>query len=139
LTGTWWSIINGVLRKNFGKQIRKQLQIRFRNVIAKPAFLYGSECRTLCQKDTNRIDSSQMKFIRYQTGVTLRDRIKSEDMRNRWRVHGMVQEVQNYQSRRMQHVLRMPANRLPWELLKSKPPGRRDLGRLHRRWTDQFL
>jgi hypothetical protein len=71
--------------------MRKDLQIRFQNVIAKPALLHGSECWTLRQKDRNRIKSSQMKFARSLTGVTLRHRIKSEDLRNRWRVHEMVQ------------------------------------------------
>jgi hypothetical protein len=36
--------LNGVLRRNFWKQKRKDLQIRFNNVIAKAALLYGSEC-----------------------------------------------------------------------------------------------
>jgi hypothetical protein len=55
--------LNGVLRRNFGKQMRKDLQTRFHNVVAKPALLYGSECWTLRQKGRNRINSSQMKFI----------------------------------------------------------------------------
>jgi hypothetical protein len=76
--------LNGVLTRNFGKQMRKDLQIRFHNVIAKLALLYGSECWMLCQKERNRINSSQMKFIRSLTGVTLRDRIKSDDLRNCW-------------------------------------------------------
>jgi hypothetical protein len=80
-----------------------------------------------------------IKFIRSLRGVTLRDRIKSEDLRNRWRVHEMVQEVQNYQFKWMQRVLSTPANRLPRKLLKYKPHGRRHLGRPRRRWTDQFL
>jgi hypothetical protein len=36
--------------KYFGKQTRKDLQIRLHEVTAKPALLYGSECWTLCQK-----------------------------------------------------------------------------------------
>jgi hypothetical protein len=111
--------LNGVLRRNFGKELRKDLQIRFHNVITKPALLYGSECWTLRQKNRNKIKISQMKFGRSFTGVNLRDRIKSEDLRNRWRVYEMVQEVQNYQFKRMQHVLRMPANRLPRKLLST--------------------
>jgi hypothetical protein len=80
-----------------------------------------------------------MQFIRSLTGVTFRDRIKSEDLRNRWRVQEMVQEIQNYQSKCMQHVLRMPVNRLPRKLLKYIPHGRRDFGRPYRQWTEQFL
>jgi hypothetical protein len=75
-----------------------------------------------CQKDRNRISSSQVKFVRSLTG---QDGIKREDLKNRWRVHEMVQEVQNYQFKWTQHVLRMPANRLLRKLLKYKPHGRR--------------
>jgi hypothetical protein len=48
-------MLKGVLRRNFGKQMRKDLQIRFHDAIVKPALLYGSECWTLRQKDRNRI------------------------------------------------------------------------------------
>jgi hypothetical protein len=119
--------------------MRKDLQIRFHKATAKPALLYGSECWRLGQKDRNRINGSQIIFIRSLTAVTLRDRIESEDLRNRWRVHEMVQEFQNCRCKWMQHVLRMPANRRTRKLLKCKPHGPRDLGRPHRRWADQFL
>jgi hypothetical protein len=76
--------LNGDLRRNFGKQMRKDFQIRFHNVTAKPALFYGSECWRLRQKDRNRINSSQMNFIHSLTGVNLRDSIKSENFRNRW-------------------------------------------------------
>jgi hypothetical protein len=62
------------------------------------------------------------------TGVTLRDRIKSEDLRDRWRVYEMVQEVQNCQFKWMQHVLRFAANCLHRDPLKYKLHGRRGLG-----------
>jgi hypothetical protein len=41
---------NGVFRRNFGKRMRKDLQIRLDNVTAKPALLYGSECWTHVRK-----------------------------------------------------------------------------------------
>jgi hypothetical protein len=47
--------LNGVLRRNFGKQKRKDLQIRFNNVIAEPVLLYGSEFWTLRQKYRNKL------------------------------------------------------------------------------------
>jgi hypothetical protein len=131
--------LSGVLRRNFGQQMRKDLQIRFHNVTAKPAPLYGSECWTLRQKDRNRINGSQVELMPSLTAATLRDGIKSEDLGNCWRVHEMVEQVQNYQFKWMQHVLRTPANRLPRKLLKYKPHGRRDLGRPRRRWTEQFV
>jgi hypothetical protein len=72
-------------------------------------------------------------------GVFVGVRIKREDLRNRWPVHEMVQEVQNYELKWTQHVLRTPANRLPRKLLRYKPHGCRDLGKQHCRWIEQFL
>jgi hypothetical protein len=66
--------LNGILRRNSGKQMRKDIQIRFHNVISKPALLCGRECWTVRQKDRNRIISSQMKFVRSLTGVKATER-----------------------------------------------------------------
>jgi hypothetical protein len=55
---TQYNKLNGILRRNFGKGMRKDLQIGFHNVTAKPALLCGSECWTLRQKDRNRINGS---------------------------------------------------------------------------------
>ena len=41
--------LNGTLERNFGKQMRKEIQLRFHNIVSKPALLYGSECWTLRQ------------------------------------------------------------------------------------------
>ena len=47
------------------------------------------------------------------SGVTLRDRIKSEEIRKKWNVEEMIDDIQNYQLKWNQHVLRMPENRIP--------------------------
>ena len=74
--------LNGTRKTNFGKQMRKEIQLRFHNIVSKPALIYGSECGTLRQ----RINSSQMRFLRSLSGVTLRDRIKSEEIRKKWNI-----------------------------------------------------
>ena len=68
-----------------------------------------------------------MRFLRTLSDVTLRDRIKSEEIRKKWNVEEMIVDIQNYQLKWNQHVLRMPGNRI------------RDLGKHYRRWKDQFM
>ena len=80
-----------------------------------------------------------MTFLRSLTSVTLRVSIRSEEIRNQWEVEEMAAEVQHYQHKWRNHILRMPEHRLPKRILYYHPRGRRDLGRLHLRWTDQFL
>ena len=73
--------LNGTLKRNFGKQMRTEIQLKFHNIVSKPELLYGSECWTLRQRDKSRINSSQMRFLCSLSGITLRDRIKSEKIR----------------------------------------------------------
>ncbi|KAJ4451434.1 hypothetical protein ANN_02896 [Periplaneta americana] len=53
----------------------------------------------------NRINASQMRFLRSLTGVTLRDRIRSEDIRNQWEVEEMTADVQHYQRKWRNYLL----------------------------------
>ena len=73
------------------------------------------------------------------SGVTLRDRIKSEKVRKQWKVEEIIDDIQNYQQKWNQHVLRMPKNRLARKSLQYQPQGKRDLGRPYHRWKDQFV
>ena len=92
---------------------RKDIQFRFHNIVSKPALLSGSECWTLRQRDNFRLNSSQIRVLRLLSVVTLRDRIKSEEIRKKWNAEEMIDDIQNYQLKWNQHALRMPENRIP--------------------------
>jgi len=47
---------------------------------------YGSETWALREADKIRIEAVEMRFMSRTAGVTLRDRMRSEDMRNNLRV-----------------------------------------------------
>ena len=80
-----------------------------------------------------------MRFLRFLSGVTLRDRIKSEEIRKKWNVEEMIDDIQNYQLKWNQYVLWMPENRISDKALQYQPQVKRDLGRPYRRWKDQFM
>ena len=54
-----------------------------------------------------------MRLLRSLSGVTLSDRIESEEIRKNWKVEEMIDDIQNYQLKWNQHFLRMPENRIP--------------------------
>jgi hypothetical protein len=62
-----------------------------------------------------------MRFLRYLSGVTLRVRIKSEEIR-KLNVVEMIDHYQTYQLKWNQHVLRMPENRIPIKALAISTP-----------------
>ena len=80
-----------------------------------------------------------MRFLRSLSGVTLRDKIKSEEIGKKCNVEEMIDDIQNYQLKWNQNVLRMPENRIPRKALQYRPQGKRDIGRSYRRWKDQFV
>ena len=86
-----------------------------------------------------RSNSSQMKFLRSLSGITLRDRIESEEIRKKLNVEEMIDDIQHYALNWNQHVLRMPENRIARKALQYRPQGKGDLGRPYRRWKDQFM
>ena len=48
---TKYNRLNESLKINFGKEMRKEIQLRFHNIVSKPAPLYCNECWTLRQRD----------------------------------------------------------------------------------------
>jgi hypothetical protein len=68
-----------------------------------------------------------MRFLRSLSRVTLRDWIKSERIGKKWKVEEIIDDIQNYQQKWNQHVLRMPENKLPRKALQYRPQGKRDL------------
>ena len=50
----------------------------------------------------------------------------------------VVKEIKQYQKKWLQHVQRMDRNRLPRQALECRPDGRRNIGRLKKRWRDQL-
>ena len=53
-----------------------------------------------------------------------------------WKVEEIIDDIQHYQQKWNQHVLRMPENRLS---MQYRPQGERDLGRSYRRLKEQFM
>ena len=89
--------------------------------------------------DKRRIETAEMRFLRPLLGLSLRDQIKSEEIRKQLKIkRTMVEEVIEYQNKWYQHVNRMPPERLPLQAFLYTPVGRRDIGRPRRRWRQQF-
>jgi hypothetical protein len=131
--------LNGCIKRYLGKNMRKEIKIRLHNIISEPALQYGSETWVLRAEDKRRIETSEIRFLRSVLGVSLRDKIRSENVRKQLNSERMVEEIQEYQKKWHNHVERIPPERLPWQTYSYHSIGRRDIGRPRRRWKQQFL
>jgi hypothetical protein len=79
-----------------------------------------------------------MKFLRHLLGITRLDKEKNQTIRQKTGAQNIVKEIKQHQKKWLQHVQRMETNRLPKQALQYKPKGRRNIGRLRKRWRDQL-
>jgi hypothetical protein len=103
--------IKGIINNVFGP---KKTRIKLHNTLALPTLLYGSEKWTIKARDATRIISAEMKYMR-TAGNT--------DIAKELNTIPVLDKMQDYMRKWIQHVNRMPRNRLP-RLIKELHPKR---------------
>jgi hypothetical protein len=58
-----------------------EIKLRLHNIISKPALQYSGETSVLREEDKRRTETSEMRFPRSVLGVSLRDKIRSKEVR----------------------------------------------------------
>jgi predicted GTPase len=102
------------------------------------ALKFGSEAWVLKKREKQRLEATQMKFLRHLLGTTKLDKEKNQSVREKLGVQNTVKGIKQYQQKWLQHVQRMDTNRIPKQALQYRPKGRRNTGRKRKRWTGQF-
>jgi predicted SPOUT superfamily RNA methylase MTH1 len=69
--------INGAMRRHFGRQMNKETKLRFHNIPAKAALKFGSEAWVLKKREEQRLEATQMRFLRHLLGITRLDKEKN--------------------------------------------------------------
>ena len=78
-----YNTINGVIRRHFGKQMDKETKLRVHNITAKAALKFGSEGWVLKEREEQRLEAAQMKFLRHLLGITKLDKEKNQCIRGK--------------------------------------------------------
>jgi hypothetical protein len=85
--------------------------------------LYGAESWTLLQSDIKKLEVFHMRCLRRVLGISLRDRIRNETIRERCCNQPTIsEEIQKRRLRWFGHVCRMEPQRLPYQLLWRTRP-----------------
>jgi hypothetical protein len=108
--------------------------MKFYKVISRPTLLYGSETWITTKRDANRLETAEMRFLRGVKGYTRLDKIRSEIIRKDLEISGTQDARTKHKQNWINHLRRMDDTRVPKHALNYKPRGRRDCGRLRKRW-----
>jgi len=129
--------ITGILNNVFRPQkILKKTRIKLYNTLALPVLLYGSETWTNKASDARRITAAVMKYMRRTAGYTWDNYKTNAQIAKELKITQILDKLLEYKRRWMQHVNRIPRNRLPRVTKYYSPTGRRSHGRPLKRFLD---
>ena len=63
------------------KKIPTKLKTKLYTTVMRPVILYGAECWTIRVKEENILEKTETRMLRRIKGVTVKDKMKSEDIR----------------------------------------------------------
>src|SRR5215469_3312559 len=105
--------------------------------IVVPKVIYGSESWCLNARERSDLEVFEMKGLRSMCGITIRDRIRSERIRERcsWE-WGLVCRYEQNVLKWYGHVIRRGEDSLGGREIMESIEGNRGRGRTRRRWMD---
>jgi len=98
--------------------------------------LYGSETWTIKVRDARRITAAEMKYTRRTAGYTWTDYKTNLHIAKELEVTPVLDKLLEYKRNWIQHVKRMPCDRLSRIMKHYSPTGRRNRGRTLKRLLD---
>jgi len=123
---TFFFKITGILNNVFRPQNPlKKTRIKLYNTLALPVLLYGSETRTIKASDARRITAAEMKYMRSTAGYTWTDYKTNAQIAKELQITPILDKLLEYNKSWIQHVNRMPRNRLPRVMKHYSPTGKR--------------
>ena len=84
-------------------------------------------CECAVEKESGRIQSAEMHFLRNTLNYTLQHRIRNEDIRAELEVKDLNEIISIYNRQCWDHLQRMTEDRLPKAALNYKAIGRKDV------------
>jgi len=118
-------ILNNVSRQ---QKPLKKTRIKLYNTLDLPVLLYGSEAWTIKARDARRITAAEMKYMRRTAGYTWTDYKTNTQITKELKITQILDKLLEYESNWLQHVNRMPRNRLLRVMKHYSPSGRRNYG-----------
>ena len=104
----------------------------------RPAMTSDSECWAVKKKEENKLNSAEMRMLRWARGKTRLDHISNEDIRKEADVKPVEPFLENRRLKWLGHCLRRDRNHICAKSLRLDISGRRSRGRPKKRWRDNI-
>ena len=118
------------------KEISVKTKVRIFSTTALPTLLFGSEGWPILVRHLRRLESFQMRCLRYICGITFatHGKVSHESIRLRCDIRSIADQLRINRLRWLGHVYRMDDTRLPRKALFSRLSGDRPQGGHYTTW-----
>ena len=100
-----WRAASGVL---CDRRVPKRLKGKFYRTAIRPAILYGAECWAPKRSHIDKLNVAEMRMLRWMSGITRRDRIRNEYIRESLGVAPLGEKLRECRLRWYGHMQRRP-------------------------------
>ncbi|XP_072938941.1 uncharacterized protein [Epargyreus clarus] len=129
----------GKLRDIFSSKIPQSLKSKMFEQCVLPVMTYGAETWSFTVGLIRRLKVAQRAMERAMLGISLRDRIRNEEIRRRTKVTDIALKIRKLKWQWAGHIVRRTDNRWGRQVLEWRPRlGKRSTGRPPTRWTDDL-
>ncbi|TWW79207.1 hypothetical protein D4764_10G0002370 [Takifugu flavidus] len=118
------------------RELSRKAKLSIYRSIFVPTLPYGHELWVMTERTRSQVQAAEMSFLRRVAGLSLRDRVRSSAIREELGVESLLLRVERSQMGWLGHLVRMPPGRLPGEVFRACPSGRRPPGKPRTRWRD---
>ncbi|KAK3507851.1 hypothetical protein QTP70_001422 [Hemibagrus guttatus] len=118
------------------KELSRKAKLSIYQSIYVSTLTYGHELWVITERVRSRIQAAEMSFLCRVAGRSLRDRVRSFVTREELGVEPLLLHIKRGQLRWLGHLFRMPPGRLPGEVFRACPTGKRPRGRPRTCWRD---
>ena len=101
----YFRLFSGVL---CDKRVPQKLKGKFYRMMIRPAMLYGAECWLMKRQHVQQISVVKIRTLRWIYGHTRRDRVWNDNIRDRFRVAPIEENIVQHRLRWFGHVQRRP-------------------------------
>lgn len=135
ITAAWnkWRECSGVI---YDKKIPRKLKVKIYTTVIRPVLLYGAEVWITRKKEEKLMEVTEMRMLRRIKGVSLRDKQRSDDIRNELGVCNITKKIKEARLRWFGHVERREEDNPVKRVTKEEVAGKRGRGRPKKRWSD---
>ena len=128
-----WRSASGVL---CDKRVPLKLKGKSHKTVIRPAMLYGTETASMKKTEEKNMDVTEMRMLKWISGVTREDRIRNVYIRGSTKVVEISKKLQGGRLRWYGHLLRREDDHVGRSTMEMEVQGKRRRGRPRKRWRD---